>query len=71
MAQFDSLIIFPLIWSLLYLLTHYYYLLIKISIPSFFETKKFRQKKLSIIDFYKFLQIMNIAKSNYSYNNVR
>jgi hypothetical protein len=46
MAQFDSLIIFPLLWSLLFTLFFYYNMSIEILIPDFFGTGKFREKKL-------------------------
>ena len=45
MAQFDSLIIFPLIFSLLIVLIFYYSISIGIIIPDFFGVKKFREKK--------------------------
>jgi hypothetical protein len=46
MVQFDSLIIFPLIWSLFLTLTFYYIFLLNTIIPNFFGVKKFRGKKL-------------------------
>jgi hypothetical protein len=46
MAQFDSLIIFPLIWSLLIALFIHYNILFESIIPNFFGVKKFREKKL-------------------------
>lgn len=48
MAQFDNLIIFPLIWSLIVFLFFYYLISIKITIPNFFETFKFREKQLNL-----------------------
>jgi hypothetical protein len=53
MAQFDSLIIFPLILSLLLTLFFYYNLSIGIFIPNFFGVKKFREKKFDSPFFYK------------------
>jgi hypothetical protein len=52
MAQFDSLIIFPLIVSLLLTLFFYYNLSIGIFIPHFFGVKKFREKKFDSSSFY-------------------
>jgi hypothetical protein len=68
MAQFDSLIIFPLIWSLLFTLTLYYVVSIKILIPDFFILKKFREKKLKSQAFYTFFNSNIGVKSDYSYN---
>jgi len=69
MAQFDSLIIFPLLWSLLFVLFLYYSMSIKILIPFFFGTKKFREKKLDSLAFFDFFKENAKVKSNYSYNN--
>ena len=52
MPQFDSLIIFPLILSLLLTLILYYNTAIKIVIPDFFGVKKFREKKSDSLFFY-------------------
>lgn len=46
MAQFDSIIIFPLLWSLLVTLVLHYNILLEMIIPNFFGAKKFRTKKL-------------------------
>nr|YP_005090340.1 ATPase subunit 8 [Phaeodactylum tricornutum]ADY18516.1 ATPase subunit 8 [Phaeodactylum tricornutum] len=46
MAQFEVLIVFPLIWALLITLFFHYKLSIEFMIPTFFGTKKFREKKL-------------------------
>ena len=62
MAQLDSLIIFPLLWSLLFVLVIYYKISIESLIPSFFGVKKFREKKLGSPNFYVF-------KSNLSFSN--
>jgi hypothetical protein len=50
MAQFDALIIFPLLWSLLLVLIAYYQLSIELLIPSFSMLGKFREKKLGLSD---------------------
>ena len=65
MAQLDSLIIFPLIWSLLLVLVVYYNITIGKLVPSFFGVKKFREKKLNSPDFYNFT---NSLKFSNSYN---
>jgi hypothetical protein len=46
MAQFDLVIIFNVVWSLSLTLGFYYAFLIDFLLPNFFETKKFRFKKL-------------------------
>jgi len=48
MAQLDSLIISPLLWSLLLVLILYYSISIEKLIPSFFVVKKFSGKKLNL-----------------------
>nr|WAK85027.1 ATP synthase F0 subunit 8 [Amicula sp. isolate GU52X-4 cfCalB7] len=58
MAQFDPLIIFPLISSLLIILIFHYSLVIEMLIPFFSEAKKFRNKKL-----FKFLK-MTVLNEN-------
>ena len=45
MSQFDPLIIFPLMFSLLVTIYFYYSYQIDSSIPYYIETKKFRNKK--------------------------
>lgn len=70
MAQFDLLIIFPLLWSLLLVLFFYYNMSIEILIPDFFGTKKFREKKLNSIEFFGFFKENNKIKSGSLYNNV-
>jgi hypothetical protein len=65
MAQLDSLIIFPLLWSLLFVLIIYYNISINTLLPSFFGVKKFREKKLGSPNFYVF---KNSLKFNNSYN---
>jgi hypothetical protein len=51
MAQFDSIIIFPLLWSLLITLILHYNILMETIIPNFFGAKKFRAKKLDSTSF--------------------
>nr|YP_009115288.1 ATPase subunit 8 [Berkeleya fennica]AJA05809.1 ATPase subunit 8 [Berkeleya fennica] len=68
MAQFDSLIIFPLIWSSLFVLFLHYTMSIKMLIPHFFGAKKFREKKLDSPVFYGSLKSNIEVKSDYSYN---
>ena len=46
MAQFDSLIVLPLIFSMLIVLIFHYNISIQTIIPDFFGIKKFRIKKL-------------------------
>jgi len=70
MAQFDSLIILPLLWSLLFILFFYYNMSIEILIPDFFGTKKFREKKLNSVKFFSFFKENDAIKSNNLYNNV-
>nr|UDP55449.1 ATP synthase F0 subunit 8 [Schizostauron trachyderma] len=67
MAQFDSLIIFPLLWSTLFILVIHYSISIEMLIPSFFGVKKFREKKLDSPTFYSFLK--SNMKSDFSYSN--
>ena len=68
MAQFDSLIIFPLIWSTLLVLFIYYAISIEMLIPNFFGAKKFREKKLNSPVFYGSLKENLEVKCNKSYN---
>ena len=70
MAQFDSLISFPLLWSLLFVLCLYYKMSIEIIIPNFFGTKKFREKKLDSSGFLGFFKENNKIKSDSLYSNV-
>jgi len=67
MAQFDTLIIFPLIFSLFLTISFYYYISIKIKIPNFFEIKKFRKKTLDTSSFYLFFNSNTplISKNSY------
>jgi hypothetical protein len=67
MAQFDSFIIFPLLFSLLLTIIFYYYISIKIKIPNFFEIKKFRKKALNSSSFYLFFNSNTpiISKNSY------
>ena len=66
MSQFDSLIIFSLLWSLVISLFLYYNLTIKYLIPDFFGTKKFREKKLNLYGFYIFLNENSEIKASSS-----
>jgi hypothetical protein len=68
MAQFDSLIIFPLIWSLLLVLILHYNISIGAIIPDFFGVKKFREKKLDSPAFYEFFNSNLGVKLNNSYS---
>jgi hypothetical protein len=43
---------------------------IEILIPSFFGTKKFREKKLNSSAFFEFFKDNGNAKRNYSYNSI-
>lgn len=54
MAQFDSLIILPLILSLIVVLIFHYNMSIEVIIPDFFGVKKFREKKSDSPSFYMF-----------------
>jgi hypothetical protein len=66
MAQFDSLIIFPLLWSLLFTISFYYNMSIEILIPDFFGTGKFREKKLEFGKFLRFLKkILKLLSTQY------
>lgn len=64
MSQFDPLIIFSLIFSLLITLYFYYLYQIGSAIPYFLEAKKFRNKKLSVLGNYK--SIINSSCYYYS-----
>jgi hypothetical protein len=73
MAQFDSLIIFPLLFSLLISLTLHYYISITLTIPNFFEVKKFRKKNLKFSSFYLFFtphSSLSLLNSTDSYKQV-
>lgn len=70
MAQFDTLIILPLIWSFLAIFFFHYQMSIRILIPHFFGAKKFREKKLNSTFFYNcFLEDLKIT-SKHSYIKV-
>ena len=51
MAQFDSLIIFVLILSLIFVLILHYDIVLEILVPNVTETKKFIEKKLLVSKF--------------------
>lgn len=70
MPQFDSLIIFPLTWSLLITLILYYNLSIKVLIPDFFGTKKFREKKMAVFSFSSFFKENIKIQQSGSYLNL-
>jgi uncharacterized membrane protein len=70
MAQFDSLIIFPLLWSLLLTLGFHYTILLNTIIPNFFGVKKFREKKTDYAIFNSFLNKTSSTKNATSYNHV-
>jgi len=67
MAQFDALIIFPLLWSLLLVLFLHYQMSIEVLIPNFFSAKKFREKKLGSTSFYNFFVEDSKIAGKYSY----
>ena len=69
MAQFDSLIIFSLIWSLLLTLAFHYNFLLNTILPNFFGIKKFREKKLNSPSFYNYLNENLGLNVNNSYNS--
>jgi hypothetical protein len=71
MAQFDSLIILPLLWSLIFILIAYYKLSIEFLIPSFCEVKKFREKKFSSQNFFGLILENLVTKSDQSYKSIR
>jgi hypothetical protein len=70
MAQFDSLIIFPLTWALLVILLLYYNKLINIIIPNFVGTKKFRGKKLESSNLFKFFKKIVEVRSEKAYKEI-
>lgn len=69
MAQFDSLIIFSLVWSLLLTLGFHYNILLNTIIPNFFGVKKFREKKLNSPSFYNSLNSNLGLNLTNSYNS--
>ena len=62
MAQFDPLIIFPLIWSWVLVLAAYYRLSIEILIPQFAGIGKFREKKLNSLGSFNSFNTSLISK---------
>ena len=70
MAQFDSLIVFPLILSLFFTLAIYYSISIGIIIPGFFEVKKFREKKAQSQFFYQFFNTSKCANCTDAYKSI-
>ena len=70
MAQFDPLIIFPLILSLFIALAIYYSITVGIIIPGFFEVKKFREKKAQSQFFYRFFNNGKCANCIGAYKSI-
>lgn len=68
MAQFDSLIISPILFSLILFLALYHNLTMTILIPDFFGAKKFRGKKISLYQFYRFFNENTETKTASSVN---
>ena len=64
MAQFDSLIIFSLIWSILLILIAYYKLSIEVLIPHFSGAKKFAEKKLILLNDFQKANSAYLSKTN-------
>jgi hypothetical protein len=62
MAQFDPLIIFPLLWSLILILAVYYRLTIEILIPQFAGIEKFREKKQNSLSYFNSFNTSSISK---------
>jgi hypothetical protein len=48
MAQFDTLLIFPILWSLIIIFIFNYSLIIHVILPEFFSLLKFRKKIIKI-----------------------
>ena len=63
MAQFDPLIVFPLIWSLSLILAIYYQLSIEVLVPQFAGGGKFREKKLNSLGHFNSFNLSLISKS--------
>jgi len=64
MAQFDPLIILPLIWSLILVLTAYYRLSIETLVPQFAGMGKFREKKLNSLSSFNSFNTSLISKAS-------
>jgi len=71
MAQFDSLIILPLLWSLIFILIVYYKLSIEFLIPAFCEVKKFRVKKIKSKIFFRLIVDNLVTNSDGSYKSIK
>jgi len=69
MAQFDSLIVLPLLWSLIFILIVHYRFSMKFLIPAFCEIKKFKTKKLHAKKFFKPIKKNLTITSRQSYIN--
>jgi hypothetical protein len=63
MAQFDPLIIFPLMWTLIFVLAIYYKISIEILIPQFSGMNKFREKKLNSLNSFNSFNACLVAKT--------
>lgn len=63
MAQFDPLIIFPLMWTLIFVLAIYYKISIEILIPQFSGIKKFREKKLNSLSSFNSFNACLVSKT--------
>jgi predicted membrane protein len=71
MAQFDLLIIFTLLWSLIFILFFYYNMSIETLIPNFSGTRKFREKKLNLLSAsFELLKNILEVKNNKFFNNI-
>ena len=70
MAQFDFLIILPILFALLITLAFYYKISLTVSVPNFFGVKKLRQKKLSSVYFYKVFSSNKKINKNNTYKNI-
>lgn len=64
MAQFDSLIIFSLIWSIILMLIAYYKLSIEVLIPHFSGVKKIAEKKLILLNDSQKVNYAFLSKTN-------
>jgi len=64
MAQFDPLIIFSLIWSIVLILIAYYKLSIEVLIPLFSGVKKFSEKKLILLNYFHKVNSAFLSKTN-------
>ena len=70
MAQFDFLIILPILFALLITLAFYYKISLTVCVPNVFGVKKFRWKKLNSVYFYKVFYSSQKINTNNSYKNM-